>query len=879
MLQGLGLCAWTTPENITADDSNNATANISQNVITNYLQATNYGFSIPTGATINGITVVINRSSSGSSSPRVRDSIVSLVKNGTISGSNLAATGTDWGSMATATYGGTSSLWGTTWSAEDINATNFGVVLSVTNTNNNSRTASVDYIQITVTYTSTGTIVGTATATAAGSTSINVSMPYTEDSNGDNTAIVKWVLAGGNFASPLGTHNLTHSASPYADTITGLTPSTSYDVQMTYTDADGVTGTNPQTAFGVTTLSNATTTGTATALAASATSINVSIPYTVDGNANNTYTVEFQLSGSGTWIAWITGAGHVASPYTTTITGLLPSTDYDVRVTYIDPDGVNGTNPQTINSITTPAWSVGSNTWIAPSGVHFITVEVWGGGGRGASISGGYGEVSGGGGGGGGYSKLSDYQVTPGNSYTVFVGAGSTSTSAGGQSYFIDTSTLVANGGSSAANSSSTGGAGATVSTTGDVHFGGGSGAAGSTGSNYGGGGGSSAGTGATGVTATNATGATAPTGGGNGGSGRSSTSGNGSSGSAPGGGGGGAYRSNYSSSYTGGKGADGQVIISHLTYADWGALGGSFGTAETAVFPDTDSDGYPNGYGGQSAIWLGTGVSQGPNAPSMPDPGADGVTLVSPASWYEGTSGGAIDVTFNGSPSGANSGYLVVWFDWNHDGDFGDAGEMVVNQSISWTSSSPSAPQTFTFNVPTGINALGADLNYRARLFASAPGTPSTAYTGLFTNGEVEDYLALVGSLPVTMNYFHAKQQGSSLSIDWSTGTETGNVGFNLYVVDANGKHKLNAQLIPSTGFTTHTPQDYHFAASGILLSGELKFYLEDMDFLGKTMLHGPFTLDVVYGRRMIGTPTDWQQIQAECSQHQVLGKRCTGY
>jgi hypothetical protein len=133
--------------------------------------------------------------------------------------------------------------------------------------------------------------------------------------------------------------------------------------------------------------------------------------------------------------------------------------------------------------------------------------------------------------------------------------------------------------------------------------------------------------------------------------------------------------------------------------------------------------------------------------------------------------------------------------------------------------------------------------------------------------------------STPVTMNYFHAKRQGSSLSIDWSTGTETGNVGFNLYVVDANGKRKLNTQLIPSTGFTTHDPQDYHFAASGLALSGTITFTLEDIDFLGRTVLHGPFALDQVYGQRITGTLTNWQQIQAECSQHQVLGKRCAGY
>jgi hypothetical protein len=44
-----------------------------------------------------------------------------------------------------------------------------------------------------------------------------------------------------------------HTASPYATTITGLAGSSSYDVRITYNDADGVTGTNPQTITPVTT--------------------------------------------------------------------------------------------------------------------------------------------------------------------------------------------------------------------------------------------------------------------------------------------------------------------------------------------------------------------------------------------------------------------------------------------------------------------------------------------------------------------------------------------------------------------------------------------------------------------------------------------------
>ena len=47
-----------------------------------YLEGTNYGLAIPSDATINGIVVTIGRMTSGTSSPRIRDSVVSLIKSG-----------------------------------------------------------------------------------------------------------------------------------------------------------------------------------------------------------------------------------------------------------------------------------------------------------------------------------------------------------------------------------------------------------------------------------------------------------------------------------------------------------------------------------------------------------------------------------------------------------------------------------------------------------------------------------------------------------------------------------------------------------------------------------------------------------------------------
>jgi hypothetical protein len=148
--------------------------------------------------------------------------------------------------------------------------------------------------------------------------------------------------------------------------------------------------------------------------------------------------------------------------------------------------------------------------------------------------------------------------VTPGLSYSVLVGSGSATNSAGGDSWFSDNTSILAKGGNSVLDDTTIGASGASSSDCiGDSVLSGGNGANGTT--NGGGGGGSSAGTVLIGVNAFNQNGATAPTGGGNGGNGGSASGGgsNGNSGLVPGGGGGGGGKGN-----DGGTGADGKINI-----------------------------------------------------------------------------------------------------------------------------------------------------------------------------------------------------------------------------------------------------------------------------------------------------------------------------
>ncbi len=206
-----------------------------------------------------------------------------------------------------------------------------------------------------------------------------------------------------------------------------------------------------------------------------------------------------------------------------------------------------------------------SGTWTCPAGVTQVTVECWGGGGRGGARTSGY-NVALAGGGGGAYSR-SILVVTPGNTYTVNVGTGSTNTSAGDDSWFISPATILAKGGGSVADNSNTRGAeGLASQGVGDTRYNGGRGASGS-GGNYGGGGGSSAGTNLAGNYMNNQTtrnGGLAPAGGGNGGAGATSSVA-GAAGTEPGGGGGGGYRGGwFSSTQSPGNGANGRVIITY---------------------------------------------------------------------------------------------------------------------------------------------------------------------------------------------------------------------------------------------------------------------------------------------------------------------------
>lgn len=243
--------------------------------------------------------------------------------------------------------------------------------------------------------------------------------------------------------------------------------------------------------------------------------------------------------------------------------------------------------------------TAGTFNWVCPPGVTSIQVECWGGGGAGGAgikinNTGTNTSQNGGGGGGGAYARTASVPVTPGFTYTVTIPPAAVSGANGlAHNAFVDGSavtfvgdagaTVTAAGGGGGRNAQrdgvnqtvgSAGGAGGSAgASVGDFTFSGGNGSAGNTGStNVSGSGGGAAGSSSAGGNASTTTSATTPgvgglVGGGNGGAGRTggnTNEGVGAPGSTPGGGGGGA-KNQGASTWLGGTGGLGQIVLTYV--------------------------------------------------------------------------------------------------------------------------------------------------------------------------------------------------------------------------------------------------------------------------------------------------------------------------
>lgn len=214
----VGTVAWSSATSLPA------TATVTGAATSHYLKATNFGFAVPSTATIVGILATITRSATGGpGSHYPRDNSVKLVKGGVIGGTDNAATGT-WGSLSTAVaYGGASDLWGQTWTPVNVNASTFGAAISAVG-DSATNAATISAVAITVYYVPQGSALvagaassrldvigtdGTVTATVATasdtqSTYVAFGSPSTSAVYIANSGTTIRKLAGTTFSAPAG---------------------------------------------------------------------------------------------------------------------------------------------------------------------------------------------------------------------------------------------------------------------------------------------------------------------------------------------------------------------------------------------------------------------------------------------------------------------------------------------------------------------------------------------------------------------------------------------------------------------------------------------------------------------------------------------------
>lgn len=146
---------WTNPNNVFASDNSRA---VYATTTQADLKMTGFGFAIPSTATILGFSVKVEGEGTDGTAAN-RSVELGLTKDGTtLSGTRAASQNLNQTTDTTLTFGSGASLFGTTWTPAQVNATTFGVMLRAANTNAGAR--NIDQVTVQVTYTNAFAIDG-----------------------------------------------------------------------------------------------------------------------------------------------------------------------------------------------------------------------------------------------------------------------------------------------------------------------------------------------------------------------------------------------------------------------------------------------------------------------------------------------------------------------------------------------------------------------------------------------------------------------------------------------------------------------------------------------------------------------------------------------
>lgn len=126
----------------------------------------------------------------------------------------------------------------------------------------------------------------------------------------------------------------------------------------------------------------------------------------------------------------------------------------------------------------------------------------------------------------------------------------------------------------------------------------------------------------------------------------------------------------------------------------------------------------------------------------------------------------------------------------------------------------------------------------------------------------------------PVGIASFHAKESDvGGYDVFWTTSTETGNLGFNLYAIAGQTRYQLNKKMIVSKVIDSMTNEKYNYHVDTQLFGFIDKFIIEDVDRFGRRHTNGVYELNKQYGyvnSDEQDNKTDWQKINFVHQQRQ---------
>jgi hypothetical protein len=140
-----GATAWTTPGNVVSDNGTDTTAAVP----TDYLVCSAFGFAIPLGATILGVTVRVEAGESGSGASDYIPQLISAATP-TLIGSAKSPVAVNNTTKVISVNGGATDLWGATLTPDIVNDAGFGVAIWSTDATN---TLAIDFVTMAIEYT------------------------------------------------------------------------------------------------------------------------------------------------------------------------------------------------------------------------------------------------------------------------------------------------------------------------------------------------------------------------------------------------------------------------------------------------------------------------------------------------------------------------------------------------------------------------------------------------------------------------------------------------------------------------------------------------------------------------------------------------------